>query len=301
MSVEQVREADRLGTLRVADEPRVTAGADAGGARRAAGAARPMSAAYVYDAVRTPFGRYGGGLAGRAARRPRRRTSSRARRTRARARSRADRRRAVRQRQRRGRGQPRRRAHGRAARRAARRASPARSINRLCGSSLDAAMQASRAVETGDASLDARRRRRVDVARAVGRAQAREGAARAATQTLHSTTLGWRMVNPRDAGPVDDLARREHGEARRDPRHHARGAGRVRAAQPPRRPRRRGTPASTTTGSSRCPETDLARDENVRRDTHAGEARQAQARVRARTGRSPPATRRRSTTAPARC
>ena len=39
-------------------------------------------------------------------------------------------------------------------------------------------------------------------------AQAREGASRPATQTLHSTTLGWRMVNPRDARAVDDLARR---------------------------------------------------------------------------------------------
>ena len=168
---------------------------------------------------------------------------------------------------------------------------PGTTINRLCGSSLDAAMQASRAVEAGDASLHARRRRRVDVARAVGPAQAREGRSPVGDETLHSTTLGWRMVNPRDAGPVDDLARREHGEARRASTGSTRErAGRVRAAQPPRSPRRRGTPASTTTGSSRCRSTDLARDENVRPDTSLEKLAQAQAGVRRATARSPPAT-----------
>ena len=50
------------------------------------------------------------------------------------------------------RGQPQRRADGGAAGRAAD-GVPASTVNRLCGSSLDAAMQASRAIETGDASL----------------------------------------------------------------------------------------------------------------------------------------------------
>ena len=73
---------------------------------------------------------------------------------------------------------------------------PATTVNRLCGSSLDAAMIASRLVETGDA----------DVAVAGGV----ESMSRApwvlpkpakpfpaGNETLVSTTLGWRLVNPR--------------------------------------------------------------------------------------------------------
>ncbi|MCT2582057.1 thiolase family protein [Actinophytocola gossypii] len=73
---------------------------------------------------------------------------------------------------------------------------PATTVNRLCGSSLDAAMIASRAVETGDADIT--------VAGGV------EGMSRspwvlpkptkafpAGDATLVSTALGWRLVNPR--------------------------------------------------------------------------------------------------------
>jgi acetyl-CoA acetyltransferase family protein len=73
---------------------------------------------------------------------------------------------------------------------------PGATINRLCGSSLDAAMQASRMIETGDASLVL-----VGGVESMSRAPwvmlktdaafPREG------QQLHSSTLGWRMVNPR--------------------------------------------------------------------------------------------------------
>ncbi|HVV89625.1 MAG TPA: beta-ketoacyl synthase N-terminal-like domain-containing protein, partial [Solirubrobacterales bacterium] len=72
---------------------------------------------------------------------------------------------------------------------------PGATVNRLCGSSLEAAIQAARAIETGDAE--------VMVAGGV------ESMSRApwvlpkparpfpaAHETLHSTTLGWRMVNP---------------------------------------------------------------------------------------------------------
>jgi acetyl-CoA acetyltransferase family protein len=72
---------------------------------------------------------------------------------------------------------------------------PGVAVNRLCGSSLEATIQASRAIETGDASLV--------VAGGV------ESMSRApwvlpkpakgfptGHETLHSTTLGWRMVNP---------------------------------------------------------------------------------------------------------
>jgi acetyl-CoA acyltransferase len=73
---------------------------------------------------------------------------------------------------------------------------PASTVNRLCGSSLDAAMGASRMIETGDA----------DVVIAGGV----ESMSRApwvlpkpsrdfpaGNETLVSTTLGWRLVNPR--------------------------------------------------------------------------------------------------------
>jgi acetyl-CoA acetyltransferase family protein len=72
---------------------------------------------------------------------------------------------------------------------------PGTTINRLCGSSLDAAMQASRAIETGDASTVV-----VGGVESMSRApwillKPERGFARDHEQ-LHSSTLGWRMVNP---------------------------------------------------------------------------------------------------------
>ena len=49
---------------------------------------------------------------------------------------------------------------------------PGTTVNRLCGSSLDAAMVGSRTIETGDAGRRARRRRGVHDACALGAAQA---------------------------------------------------------------------------------------------------------------------------------
>jgi acetyl-CoA acetyltransferase family protein len=73
---------------------------------------------------------------------------------------------------------------------------PGVTVNRLCGSSLEAAIQAARAIETGDASLIV-----AGGVESMSRAPwVLEKPARgfpAAHQTLHSTTLGWRMVNPR--------------------------------------------------------------------------------------------------------
>jgi acetyl-CoA acetyltransferase family protein len=72
---------------------------------------------------------------------------------------------------------------------------PGTTVNRLCGSSLDAAMQASRMIETGDA-------RAVIVggvesmSRAPGVLAKPERAFSTADMTVHATTLGWRMVNP---------------------------------------------------------------------------------------------------------
>jgi acetyl-CoA acetyltransferase family protein len=72
---------------------------------------------------------------------------------------------------------------------------PGATINRLCGSSLDAAMQASRMIETGDASIVL-----VGGVESMSRAPwillKPERAFPRGHEELHSSTLGWRMVNP---------------------------------------------------------------------------------------------------------
>jgi acetyl-CoA acetyltransferase family protein len=72
---------------------------------------------------------------------------------------------------------------------------PGSTINRLCGSSLDAAMQASREIETGEADVVL-----VGGVESMSRAPwillKPERAFPAQQQELHSSTLGWRMVNP---------------------------------------------------------------------------------------------------------
>src|SRR3954462_2240041 len=72
---------------------------------------------------------------------------------------------------------------------------PGTTVNRLCGASLDAAMQASRGIETGDQSMVV-----VGGVESMSRApwvllKPERGFARDHEQ-LYSTTLGWRMVNP---------------------------------------------------------------------------------------------------------
>jgi acetyl-CoA acetyltransferase family protein len=72
---------------------------------------------------------------------------------------------------------------------------PGSTVNRLCGSGLDAAIGASRAVAVGDASLMI-----AGGVEAMSRApwvlQKPERGYPRGHETLHSTTLGWRMVNP---------------------------------------------------------------------------------------------------------
>jgi acetyl-CoA acetyltransferase family protein len=72
---------------------------------------------------------------------------------------------------------------------------PGSTVNRLCGSGLDAAMQASRTIAVGDASLIV-----AGGVEAMSRApwvllKPGKGFPQG-HETLHSTTLGWRMVNP---------------------------------------------------------------------------------------------------------
>jgi acetyl-CoA acyltransferase len=72
---------------------------------------------------------------------------------------------------------------------------PAATVNRLCGSGLEAVIGASRAIATGDASLCL-----AGGVESMSRApwvlpKPERGYPRG-SETLHSTTLGWRMVNP---------------------------------------------------------------------------------------------------------
>ena len=72
---------------------------------------------------------------------------------------------------------------------------PAATVNRLCGSGLEAVIGASRSIATGDASLCV-----AGGVESMSRApwvlpKPERGYPRA-SETLHSTTLGWRMVNP---------------------------------------------------------------------------------------------------------
>ena len=73
---------------------------------------------------------------------------------------------------------------------------PGATINRLCASSLDAALQGSRAIETGDSSIVV-----IGGVESMSRAPwillKPERAYPQQHQQLHSSTLGWRMVNPR--------------------------------------------------------------------------------------------------------
>jgi acetyl-CoA acetyltransferase family protein len=154
-----------------------------------------MSAAYVIDAVRTPFGRYGGGL---SAVRPDDLGAH-----------------AVRTLLDRSPGLDPERVDdvlfgdanqaGEDNRNVARMAwllnglptsVPGATINRLCASSLEAAAQASRAIETGDASVVV-----VGGVESMSRAPwvmlKTERPFPREHQQLWSTTLGWRMVNPR--------------------------------------------------------------------------------------------------------
>ncbi|MER6664206.1 thiolase family protein [Amycolatopsis japonica] len=73
---------------------------------------------------------------------------------------------------------------------------PGATVNRLCGSGLDAVMQASRTIQVGDASL-AVAGGVESMSRSPLVMQKPEKAFPAGNQTLYSTALGWRMVNPK--------------------------------------------------------------------------------------------------------
>ncbi|WP_327351708.1 thiolase family protein [Streptomyces sp. NBC_01304] len=72
---------------------------------------------------------------------------------------------------------------------------PGVTVNRLCGSGLEAVIQAARAIALGDASI-AIAGGVESMSRAPWVLQKPERAFPAGHQQLHSTTLGWRMTNP---------------------------------------------------------------------------------------------------------
>lgn len=73
---------------------------------------------------------------------------------------------------------------------------PGATVNRLCGSGLEAVVHASRAIAVGDASL-ALAGGVESMTRAPWVLAKPGGAYPRGHETLHSTTLGWRLVNPR--------------------------------------------------------------------------------------------------------
>jgi acetyl-CoA acyltransferase len=76
---------------------------------------------------------------------------------------------------------------------------PGATTNRLCGSGVEAVIQASRAIETGDATLMLAGGVE-SMSRAPWVVLKPERPYPAAHETMSSTTLGWRMVNPRMPG-----------------------------------------------------------------------------------------------------
>jgi acetyl-CoA acetyltransferase family protein len=72
---------------------------------------------------------------------------------------------------------------------------PGATVNRLCGSSLEAAIEGSRAIETGDASLIVAAGVE-SMSRAPWVVPKPDRAFPRVNETLSSTTLGWRLVNP---------------------------------------------------------------------------------------------------------
>ncbi len=152
-----------------------------------------MNGAYIYDAVRTPFGRYGGALAGVrpddlgafVVKQAVERTGVDPERIDDVIFGNAN-----------GAGEDNRNVGRMAALLAGLPTSvPGVTVNRLCGSSLEATIQASRAIETGDADVVL-----VGGVESMSRAPwvvlKPEKGFPAGPQTMHSTTLGWRMVNP---------------------------------------------------------------------------------------------------------
>ena len=123
-------------------------------------------------------------------------------------------------------------------------------LNRLCGSGLDAVAMAARAIRGGEADLII-----AGGCESMSRApfvMAKATSAFDRNAEMYDTTIGWRFVNPK---MKRRLWRRHHAEHRRECRAgvpgQPRGPGRVRAAQPGEGRRRRRPTAGSPRRSSR--------------------------------------------------
>ncbi len=142
---------------------------------------------------------------------------------------------------------------------------PGVTVNRLCGSGLEAVVQASRAIASGDASVCIAGGVE-SMTRAPWVLPKPEASFPKGDQTLHSTTVGWRLVNPRmpaawtvSLGEGAELLAEIHSISREDQdRFAAASHTRAQAAWDEGRFDREAVPVP---GSS------LARDEGIRPDT----------------------------------
>ncbi len=257
VAVDDVRGRDRLGAAR-RGRGRRHRGADERRARGAAGARWPVADCFILDAVRTPFGRYGGALAGV---RPDDLAAHVVR--------------ALVERapdldpaqiddvlfgDANGAGEDNRDVARMAVLLAGLPTSvPGTTVNRLCGSWLDAAMQGSRAVETGDAALVL-----VGGVESMRRApwvllKPEKAFARASRRcTRRRSAGGWSTRRCPASGRSRSARAPRSWPASTGSRARRRTRSRCAAtsAPPPR-----GTTASTTTGSIPVPGTELERDE----------------------------------------
>ena len=144
---------------------------------------------------------------------------------------------------------------------------PAATVNRLCGSGLEAVIQASRAIATGDASL-AIGGGVESMTRAPWVVQKPAAGFPRNDETLHSTTLGWRMVNPRM--PAGWTIRLAEGAELLAERHHISREDQDRFALTSHRNALAAWDAGRFDDEVVRPaEAPLARDESIRPDTSA--------------------------------
>ena len=142
---------------------------------------------------------------------------------------------------------------------------PGSTINRLCGSSLDAAMQASREIETGEADVVL-----VGGVESMSRAPwimlKPERAFPAQQQELYSSTLGWRMVNP-NMPDQWTISLGESAEKLAGIYHVSREAQDAFALRSHQRAQAAWDSGFYGEWVIPVPDTDLERDENIRPDT----------------------------------
>ena len=128
---------------------------------------------------------------------------------------------------------------------------PATTVNRLCGSSLDAAMIGSRTIESGDADIVVAGGVE-SMTRAPWVLPKPSRAFPAGNVTAVSTTLGWRLVNP-NMPEEWTVSLGEANEQLQERFSISRERQDEFAARSHNLATRRGARASTTTSSSRCP------------------------------------------------